>query len=484
MRAVGIALMLTLLSCGDDPAEIPPPPASCSATQGTLCDGNVLSTCIDGASTEVSCGTSKCVFVDDTVGSKCVEDPCALVGPIGVCADNAVTTCEAGVVTRTDCGDMAECRFSNGAYSCVDAVGTVAIRGQVKYEDRPPVGDGTLGPIRLLPARGVTVAVIDDVSKQAIGTALTSDNGVFVIHVPPTPNMIHVTAVAQSKTATRPMTVVLPNNMVHGFGSASVIGDVDAVIAFTVTDASSAAEAFNIFDQGLKTLDAVRRDLAATTIVPFTAIWSRGNTEGTFYGGATMYLLGESTDDDGYDDSVILHESGHYVEDIYGRTDSPGGQHDGRPTNPTLAWSEGFATFWACAVQADAVYSDSNAGGGFFSNIDTDVTKAVATSNLGQMVAEGMISEILWDLGDSKSKLGPDDDGVSDRTSGQVAKVQADYLRTGALRAVGTPGVDLVDFLDGWFQKQGLAACAGTRDIVTVKHAFPYDYLGPAGPCP
>jgi hypothetical protein len=90
----------------------------------------------------------------------------------------------------------------------------------------------------------------------------------------------------------------------------------------------------------------------------------------------------------------------------------------------------------------------------------------------------------LWDLGDSKSKLGPDDDGVSDRTSGQVAKVQADYLRTGALRAVGTPGVDLVDFLDGWFQKQGLAACAGTRDIVTVKHAFPYDYLGPAGPCP
>ena len=52
------------------------------------------------------------------------------------------------------------------------------------------------------------------------------------------------------------------------------------------------------------------------------------------------------------------------------------------------------------------------------------------------------------------------------------------------LRAIGTAGVDLVDFLDGWFKLAGLTSCAGVRDIVTTKRNFPYDYAGPGGPCP
>jgi hypothetical protein len=62
--------------------------------------------------------------------------------------------------------------------------------------------------------------------------------------------------------------------------------------------------------------------------------------------------------------------------------------------------------------------------------------------------------------------------------------VQPTYLRTAALRAAGEAGVDLVDFLDGFFVTDGLAHCAEVRQIVVTSHAFPYDFGGPAGACP
>ena len=100
---------------------------------------------------------------------------------------------------------------------------------------------------------------------------------------------------------------------------------------------------------------------------------------------------------------------------------------------------------------------------------------------MGQNVSEDMITECLWDIGDGGSG---DDDQVSSANHAQVLHVQTDYLATATLRAVGTTGVDLVDFLDGWFKLGGLGSCAGVRGIVTTTRSFPYDYNGPGGHCP
>ncbi|HPH69197.1 MAG TPA: hypothetical protein PLF40_25765, partial [Kofleriaceae bacterium] len=143
-----------------------------------------------------------------------------------------------------------------------------------------------------------------------------------------------------------------------------------------------------------------------------------------------------------------------------------------------------FATYWACSLQNQPIYSDSNASGGFFDNIDTATTRANASNGLTQNVSENMVSQILWDLGDTTSKNGADDDMVSNANHLNVGNIQASYLLNANLRNVGTQGVDLVDFLDGWFLKQGLSSCAGVRDIVTTKRLFPYDYAGPGGACP
>jgi hypothetical protein len=59
------------------------------------------------------------------------------------------------------------------------------------------------------------------------------------------------------------------------------------------------------------------------------------------------------------------------------------------------------------------------------------------------------------------------------------------YVKTATLRDAPTQGgMDLVDALDGWFVTTGLGSCAAMRMIVNTAHTFPYDYGGPAGPCP
>lgn len=485
-RMAPLAFMLvaaiSLVACSDDPSP------ACTATKGTLCDGSVLMTCVDGATTTRDCSKENlgCTFVNAATGSTCVVDPCAVIGPLGVCSDGGVTTCSNGMVSQKACGNDEACTFVDGntGYQCLANANTVAISGEISYDDKPPLNNGDLGPIQKLPARGITVALIDDASKQTLATALTSDAGVYVIRIAPTAAMVHVTAIAQSKTLRRPITVALPNNTVHGFASPSFIGNADVQADLVVSEASGAAQAFNIFDQSVHTMDAIAADLGNPTPTPLRAVWSRGNTNGTFYTGNTIFMLGEASDDDGYDDSVILHETGHFVEDTEGRSDSPGGAHNGNLADPRLAWSEGFATYWACAVQNQPIYSDSNAGGGFFDNIDTDVSRASASGGMTQQVTESMVSQILWDLGDTTSKNGADDDQLSDGDHARVSKIQASYLASASLRNVGTQGVDVVDFLDGWFLKQGLASCSAVRDIVTGKRLFPYDYAGPGGACP
>jgi hypothetical protein len=468
-------------ACSDDPSP------ACSATKGTLCDGSVLQTCVDGNITKRDCNAEQlaCGFVDSSKGSTCVADPCAAIGPLGICDGDDLIKCTAGNVVRSSCANGQSCGFLDAqmGYGCVADASLVTFVGTVRYEDKPPLGNGKLGAIQQLPARGVTVAIVDDTTKQTLATAMTSDSGAFVIRFAATTTMVHVTGVAQSKSLIRPVSVVLPNNTVHGFGSPSAPGNADAQLEVLITDASNTSEAFNIFDQALKTMDSIVRDLGDPTPTALKLVWSRGHANGTFYGGNSIFLLGTTDDDDGYDDTVILHETGHFVEDSEGRSDSPGGPHGGAPVTPTLAWSEGFSTYWACATQNQPIYSDSNANGGFADNIDTDNTAANAAAGVDQNVSENLISEILWDLGDNRSKAGADDDMVSDGTHNRVVAVQPKYLATASLRNVGAQGVDLVDFLDGWFKLNGLSSCPGSRAIV-AKHTFPYDFAGPGGTCP
>lgn len=368
--------------------------------------------------------------------------------------------------------------------ACGGSSGPPNLTGVVSYENRAQLPTGRLAAeLTILPARAVTISLINEADGAVITTVTTDDDGRYNIDfvdplVEPTAP-VHLLAAAMNMSPERPIQVVNQARQVHGFGGPAF--DYDGKDVDLLIPEASGAEAFNVFDMAVMSMDATFDGLGVTP-TPLTAIWAVGSNDGTYYSGDnTIHLLGSSNDDDGYDDTVILHEIGHFFEDTVGRSDSPGGGHDGSPTDPNLAWSEGFATYWAMAVKDEPFYGDSNAGGGFGYNSETEVTRAPQpTGAIGQDVGEGFVTEILWDIADSPSG---DDDGLSGDQI-KVQKVQPMYLRTAALRNVGEPGVDMVDFLDGFFMADGLSHCAAVREIVVTTHGFPYDFAGPAGACP
>jgi hypothetical protein len=94
-----------------------------------------------------------------------------------------------------------------------------------------------------------------------------------------------------------------------------------------------------------------------------------------------LYILGgkngdvKNSDTDHFDDSVILHEYGHFLEAHYGHSDSPGGSHNGDfIIDPRLAWSEGWANYFQGAVLDSVVYASGvgpKGTSGFTRYVDT-----------------------------------------------------------------------------------------------------------------
>lgn len=110
-----------------------------------------------------------------------------------------------------------------------------------------------------------------------------------------------------------------------------------------------------------------------------TVFWKAGFNPYTYFGSSAplsfyspgerkLYILGgssgdvKSADTDHFDDSVILHEYAHFLEDTYGNSASPGGSHTGNfVIDPRLAWSEGFANYFQGAVLTGADAFDNSA---------------------------------------------------------------------------------------------------------------------------
>ncbi len=532
-----LGLGLGLAACGDDPAPSEPDAAPCTIPVDGECRGNVVARCVadaevteDCTATQATCtrGAAGFACVDEcaqagvteiatcagdnltscaTVGGRhvvvtdacqvgqtcaqptgqpaaCTVDLCAPIGPLGLCNDDMLVRCSDGAPAVTDCTATNQvCGYGGDAagYACVAPGAAFVVTGTVRYEDRPPLTSGALAAITPVVARGAEVTVVLDQGSTVLATAHTSDDGSYTLRYDTTAGaMVHVMVTARSTVALRPIRVQRAQNQVHAFGGPSFAAAAIVEHDLLVTDASALSEAFNILDQAVSAMDTIRDDLGATPVM-LTARWSRGSNQGTYYSNRSIVLLGSTSDDDGYDDTVILHEIGHFVEDTIGRSDSPGGSHDGSPTDPTLAWSEGFSTYFNMAVRGAPHYMDSNSGGGWGYNADTSLTRAMAGGAIGQDVSEDMVSECLWDLGDGGS--GDDDPAIS-ASHADVLRVAPAYLATATLRSVGVSGVDLVDFLDGWLVAEGLASCTGTRGVITTTHAFPYDYAGPAGACP
>jgi hypothetical protein len=414
------------------------------------------------------------------------SDPCG--GVSAHCLDSTtLEVCENGALVPTDCGAQSQICQADGAgsFECADppVPGANTVSGKAQYEDRVPQPDGSLADIRSQPVRGATVSVVQDTGSAVLATGRTADDGTYSLsYDAPAGTMVHVLVATTSDLASRPVKVVkkAPSNVVHGLAGPSFASAVGVTQNLLAKESASLGQAFNVFDQMITGIDTVRARMGAASLSPIVTHWQINSDDGTYYNGS-INLLGGPDDDDGYDDAVILHEFGHYVEAIYGKSSSPGGGHGGEAVDPRLGWSEGFSTYFSSAARGNQFYMDSNANGGFGDDLENALVKYSGTNMTGLM-SEETVAEVLWDIGDGQAS---DDDprGGGDRHE-DVMKVQIEYLHSGVTATRGVSGIDLVDFLDGWFKLRGTSTCTALRTIIATTHTFPYDFAASGAACP
>jgi len=445
-----------------------------------VCEGDAIARCVDGEVEHESCATG-CTAASGE--ATCVVLDCTTVGPLGRCDGDTLARCD-GEPSLTDCSATGlACAYldDSAGYACVEpaSLPSKRVTGTVRWEDRALTATGTvgaLGPPVAMPARGTMVSVLDDATNAVLATVSTADDGSYVAYYEGVDD-VRIAVYSRSRAAARPARVRDSQGYLHALGTAAFAAGDPAPVDVLVTAASTLGGAWNALDNAITAMDWLRTR-GIGPIAPVYIYWQQGFATGSYYqsGDNSLQLDG----DDGFDDVVTLHELGHYVQDEYSVSSNPGGSHDGSPADPRLAWGEGGATWFALAVRGVPYYIDWSAGGGWAVELEDRVHAANPNGSMTQAISEWMVAELLWDLGDPP---GGDDDPMMG-TFPQVFGVLAGYMVSPQMVGRGVSGIDLVEFLDGWFMQQGMTDCAAMRSLVQGRYQFPYDFAGPAGLCP
>jgi hypothetical protein len=208
---------------------------------------------------------------------------------------------------------------------------------------------------------------------------------------------------------TNPYSYTAPGSFNSSVGTAHNVAIPTGISAAGVATGARASGPFAALDtiyQGLQTVLGV----APGTIFPALIVDWGSQADGTFFtagGGQHIALLADLTEDtDEFDQHVVAHEFGHYIEYNFSRADNIGGAHGlGDKLDIRVAFGEGFGYAFAAMVLNDPVARDSFFDGttqraGSF-NIETN--PPTGTSNQACWCSESSVWSLLWDLYDSNA---------------------------------------------------------------------------------
>ncbi|MGD9598115.1 MAG: hypothetical protein AB7G76_02485 [Steroidobacteraceae bacterium] len=294
---------------------------------------------------------------------------------------------------------------------------TVPVSGALTYTRVPATTNGlAYADQRRDPARGITVVALDGATQAELARGVTDASGSYALAVPPSTSVV-VRAVAElvRSGAAPSWNVVVRDgsNPTYTFDAAAVASGTTGVRAdITVpsgwnADGSAAgaraAAPFAILDTIYRAQALVLGAQPGATFAPLVIDWSPANraVDSSFYtsgtGGPTITLAGEANvDTDEYDAHVIAHEFGHYLEDVFSRSDNIGGPHAvGDHLDPRVAFGEGFGYAFAAMALDDPLAVDTFGQGraGQF-NVESTSTPVVG------WYSEPSVWGLLWDLCD------------------------------------------------------------------------------------
>jgi hypothetical protein len=312
--------------------------------------------------------------------------------------------------------------------------GTTIVTGRVTFARVPVTGAGLNYAAEVQqPARGVLVRALNAGTQTLLTTATTDSNGNYTLNVTSNTN-INVVVVAQmlrdnsvplprwnframDNDAAAPTPYTFTDGVAFN-SSAGTAHDVAIPSGFntagTVTGTRASAP-FAILDtvyQGVQTVLGV----APSTSFPALVLdWASDNPGGeTFFdsNGAnqTIVLSADVTEDtDEFDQHVIAHEFGHFIEFNFSRADNIGGSHGlGDKLDIRVAFGEGFGYAFGAIVLNDPVTRDTFVNGNqqvsSTFNVETNpvaIPPGFPNGNFGCWCSESSNWAILWDLYDN-----------------------------------------------------------------------------------
>lgn len=178
---------------------------------------------------------------------------------------------------------------------------------------------------------------------------------------------------------------------------------------------------FALLDTAISALETACQGRAAIDFPVLYMNWSKDNApvSGNRYAGsistsffttestaktANLYILGKaSSDTDEFDDHVVAHEFGHFLENKIYRSDSIGGSHSLTDSlDPRLAFGEGFGNAFSGMVHRDPLYIDTS-GSLQASGFKIDVSTAPATTDDRGPWSEASMQYMLYTLWNNHS---------------------------------------------------------------------------------
>jgi hypothetical protein len=445
------ALSLLLCACGggsgENPSPRPPPAVNVAPTANagvSQSTSSGVTVTLNGSSSTDSDGTIASYAWTQTAGSPTVALSSASIAQPSFAAPQvaAAATFTFSLIVTDNLGAASQpstvtITVNPPIAGNTNVTGRITF-GRVPFATAAPNGLNYGSPAQQ-PSRGVTVrAVAPGTTAPALATTTTNANGDYTLSVASntsvqilivaemvrtgaaptwnvrvadgntndpvaTPTYTYTDGVTFNTSAGTPRDIAIPTG-INSSGTA------------TGTRASGPFAALDTIYQGIQTILGVE----PAAIFPALLVDWGTQANGTFFDSnppQRIALLADLTaDTDEFDQHVVAHEFGHYIEQNFSRADNIGGAHAvGEKLDPRVAFGEGFGYAFAAIVLNDPIARDSFTdpamtrcgqrlcSGSF--NVETNPPRTSAgaspATNFGCWCSESSVWSILWDLHDT-----------------------------------------------------------------------------------
>lgn len=372
-----------------------------------------------------------------------------------------------------------------------DGYGDVCVKltlvGFISYEDRLYDSGGFTGELAVVGAPWLAIEVVRGSDDKVITSGVTLSDGSYSLSFERPSGEHYLRALSLSPLAERDVVVRdrSAERMIYSVRSDDFVFESlsELTVDLVAGSDSAAGGAMNILHSSMRAFDLIRRHTDALS-PQLVFRWQplRRFSCGSCYSGDVISLGGQASDPDEYDDDIILHEFGHYFSHRFSRDSSPGGSHNGDKTEPTLAYGEGFATFFGSMVKDDPAYIDNYDDSHKYKNIETanedeDEYYGTQESTLDGDVSEYLVAAVLWDSYDASSEDEPHD--VLEIGESGVMSLLTESLQANGSVDIGYEGVDLAD----WMNALACVYPESSEALVSVAEERDYPWVEETADC-